>query len=237
MTENAEINPALSPLTSETKTESDLKGSEYRTLHQHEINDMLKGARERGYQKGQQDLITQNGLQPLQSANPATPNTQGGMGGMAATANPEDIKKLVSEQLAEHSRMLHGQNIVNTFMSKMEQGKSKYPDFDQKISTLGDLKNIPAIVQLAASVDNTHDVMYDLAENPQKIVDLISLAQINPQLAYAQAHKLSASIKANEEASQQVNPSAPLSQLKSSVNTDNGQKNTSISYFKSKYRT
>jgi hypothetical protein len=237
MTENAELNPALSPLTSENKVESEAKTPEMVTLHQHQLNDLLKEQRERGYRKAQQELVTQQGLQQPQQQSPQPPQQmQGSMGGMPAAANPDDVRRMVSEQLAEQHRMAQGQHIVNSFMGKMEHGKTKYPDFNEKISKLGDLKNIPAIIQLAEHVDNTHDVMYDIASNPHKLASLNELARINPALAFEEIRNLSSSIKANDDASNQARPSEPLSQLKSSVTNGSGKAGGSVAYYKNKYR-
>jgi hypothetical protein len=87
-----------------------------------------------------------------------------------------------------------------------------------------DLSTIPQIVQLANTVENTDDVMYELASNPNKLVTLLNLTNFgNGRLAYLETKKLSDSIKQNQTALQQPVPPEPLSQLKpSNVGTDNG---------------
>ena len=57
----------------------------------------------------------------------------------------------------------------------MGAGKEKYSDFDETVAGLGDLKNIPHIVQLATETGMADDVLYDLAKNPHKIATLTIL--------------------------------------------------------------
>ena len=87
-----------------------------------------------------------------------------------------------------------------------------------------ELSTIPEVVQLANTVDNTADVMYELGKNPHKVASLLTLTRYgNVKLAYAETKKLSDSIKQNQNALQQPVPPEPLSQLKpSNVGTDNG---------------
>ncbi|WP_033227403.1 hypothetical protein [Rickettsiella massiliensis] len=80
---------------------------------------------------------------------------------------------------------------------------------------------VPAVLDLANLTDNTPDVMYELAKNPQKAIHLDQLAQVNPQAAFAETKKLAESIKQNQVQFPSTNP--PLSPLTPSVNrTDNG---------------
>ncbi len=96
-------------------------------------------------------------------------------------------------------------------------------DFDEKVGKLNLHAMLP-IVAWANSLDNTADIMYDLANNPGKLSNVLNLVNANqPQLAYDELQKLSGSIKTNEDASKIQHPRAPLNQLKPSpIGSDNG---------------
>lgn len=232
MTDNVELSPATSTSMSEVGKTQNQNSSEYRTFHQNELNDLMKAQRERGYKKALED--NQQQAAPIQQ--PVQNGSNVGMGGMPKIHSEEDINRLVEEKLQQQAHLQHGNQIVQQFMGKMMAGKEKYPDFVDKINMLGDLSKIPQIIQLANGVDNTSDMMYDLANNPHKVASLLTLAQVNPHLASIEAQKLSNSIKANNDASNAQNPSAPLSQIKSSVSNDNAAGKKSIAYYRDKYR-
>lgn len=158
------------------------------------------------------------------------------MGGMQQMS-PDEIRNLIAQATKEqqdklaqeyvnYAQQQQAQELVNRFKGKIESGKGKYADFDDKVAKL-QLGRIPAIVQLADSVDNTADVIYDLADNPHKIANILQFAS-NPDtvhLAEIAMHRLSQSIKDNEAAKQLPNARAPLSQIRpSNAGTDNGVK-------------
>lgn len=144
------------------------------------------------------------------------------IGGMPSVS-PEQVQKMIAEHAQQQAQQYHAHSIANEFLSKLEAGKEKYPDFNEKMDSL-ELSTIPQVVQLANSVDNTADVMYELANNPNKLVTLLNLTNFgNGKLAYLETRKLSDSIKQNQTALQQPIPPEPLSPLKpSNVGTDNG---------------
>jgi len=132
--------------------------------------------------------------------------------------------------------MQAGQHMANTYVQRLASAdRKRYPDFDQVMASVNH-ENIAPVIRLALGVDNTPDVMYELLKNPQKLAALMVSAQISPQLAAGEIHKLAGSIKANQSAldnAQEV--SEPLSQLTPSTIKDGGAK-TSVAYFKEKYR-
>lgn len=145
----------------------------------------------------------------------------------ATTAQPgslteEQVRELIAQQTqsiqAEQARMAMAERVVGEFAGKMDLGKESYEDFEDTVKQI-DLSTIPEIVQLANSVGNTHDVMYDLAKNPYKIGNLLTLAKASPHLARAEINRLSQSIVANKSAVAQASGAKePLSQMKASAN-------------------
>lgn len=185
-------------------------------LSQSEVNEIVgrtkSEAEQRAYERAKRELNVQPN-QPIQQAH--------SMGGMQQQS-PDDISKIIDQRLAQKEQQMAANQFVNTFIQKMEAGKSKYNDFDQSVAKLN-LPNIPEILQLANATENTADVMYDLSKNPQNAVRLRELYQFSPQLAFEEIQKLSASIKQNEAGSQQKTANEPLSQVKpSTTGTDNG---------------
>ncbi len=183
-------------------------------LSQKEVNDLVGRTKTEAYERGRRESVAPQA--PVQ--NVSQPQSMGGM----QQQSPDEINRLIDARLSQQSQANAANQFVSQFIQKMDTGKTKYPDFEQKVARLN-LQNIPDIVQLASSADNTADVMYDLASNPENVVRLRELNQISPQLAFEHMQKLSASIKANEAAAQQKTANDPLSQVKTSTTgTGNG---------------
>ena len=83
----------------------------------------------------------------------------------------------------------------------------------------------PQIVYLVADKENTADIMYELAKNPQKLAVVNMWAEKDPERAAAELDKLSESISQNESAAQEYQPTnPPISQIKqSNVGMNNGK--------------
>lgn len=141
--------------------------------------------------------------------------------------NQQEAFRRTQEQEAER--------IAAEFFTKFDAGKKKYDDFDKVTSDL-DLQAIPNVVRLANMVDNTADVMYELAKNPAKIANLQQLISISPKMAFSEMKRLAESIKTNEEAAEYRAPNAPLSQMRpSNTGTDNRGALT-VSDYRKKYK-
>ncbi len=159
----------------------------------------------------------------------------------------DDVKRLTGEELnryreewtreaQERMNAEAAERIVNAYKEKISAGKDKYQDFEAVTNNV-DMRYYPNVVQLLAEyVDNSHDVLYDLAKNRSKLYQLESTCQHNPQDAIYEIKRLSDSIKANEQHSQMSQAKAPLSQQRpSNTGTDSGN-TLSMRDLKSKYR-
>lgn len=189
------------------------------------VDKAVKHAKHSAYEQGRREALNTIQAQPAPAIENQMPQAQTpaqSMGGMPAVS-PEQVQKMIAEHAQQQAQQYHAHSIANEFLGKLATGKEKYPDFDEKIDSL-DLSTIPQVVQLANSFDNTSDIMYELANNPNKLVTLLNLSNFgNGKLAYMEAKKLSDSIKQNQTALQQPIPPEPLSPLKpSNVGTDNG---------------
>ncbi len=159
----------------------------------------------------------------------------------------DDVKRLTSEELGRQREDWEKQNlerqhadaaqrIVNAYKDKIAAGKDKYQDFEAVTSNV-DMRYYPNVVQLLAEhVDNSSDILYDLAKNRTKLGNLEFMCGHNPQDAIYEIKRLSDSIKANEQSSQMRASKSPLSQQRpSNTGTDSGGV-LSMSDLKRKYR-
>jgi hypothetical protein len=144
-------------------------------------------------------------------------------------ASLEAVKQMMQAEMAklkeeaertaqDGARRANAQRIVADYQTKMEQGKAKYPDFDEVVGKSRVAAN-PKIVQLVTNVDNTADVVYELAQKKGKVGAIISLYNEDPALGMEAIVELSESIKANQKAATTGKPYEPLSRVSSSSTT------------------
>ncbi len=196
-----------------------------KVLKQSEVNELVGRVKHEAYSKGMRDAQG--------SGQPAQP--QGGsLGGMPQVTD-DHVRQIIAEEAQKHAHMQAARGLLDNFVGQMDQAKGKYSDFDATIANLGDMKNIPHIVELAADTGMAGDVMYELGRNPGKVASLTTLAYINPQLARMEMGKLKDSIKTNQEANQSPNVNEPLDQAKpSTVAKDNGS--NTVRDFRKRYK-
>jgi len=192
-------------------------------LKQSEVNELVGRLKQEAYAKGLRDAQGQSSPAPQQS-----------MGGMPQITE-DQVRQMIADEAQKQSQMAAAHNTLNSFVQQMSSGKGKYSDFDETVATLGDMKNLPHIVEMAADTGIAGDVMYELGKNPGKVASLMTLAYINPHLAKSEMKKLSDSIKQNQTAQETPQAKEPLSQIKSStVGMDNGM--PTVRDLKKKYR-
>lgn len=199
---------------------------EEKMIPQHQVNEIVGNAKQRGYEKALREIQAQ---QEKLNAQPAQNSPQ------QANTGQQDIGALIDQRLNEfqqkqtnqHQEQL-AQSEANRILSELEaksaDAKTRYSDFDEKLTSVGYFNFAPEVLHFANNVDNSGDVMYDLASNPTKIMEISALAQKAPQLAALEIQKLSNSIKQNQLAQQSNHSPEPLRQVRSSnVGTDNGR--------------
>jgi hypothetical protein len=163
------------------------------------------------------------------------------MGGMAQLS-PEQVQRMIEEathrKIAETERKRHedymahqfaqeGERLADKFKANIAAGKGEYEDFD-KVFDVNDFAQMMHVVGLAADMDNTADIMYELSKNPGKALIINDLASKSPRGAQIEMQKLSDSIKKNKEAQNARTATEPLSQIKpSTAGSDNGSMTTS----------
>lgn len=223
MAENEQIKEEVQDQVIPQNSSAETVSPSEKMLRQSEVNELIGRYKKEAYNRGKMDAM--NELQPQQQqpvAAPMQPSPQQ-MGGMQQP-NMDQIRQMIAEQTRELQLQAASQQIANQFHSKIDAGKSKYPDFDEKVKPLWDsLGSVPEIAMLANGVDNTADVFYDLANNLHKVGTIKSLHAMDPRLAQAEIMRLSHSIKSNQAATQTPSVNEPLSQIKpSTAGADNG---------------
>jgi hypothetical protein len=133
------------------------------------------------------------------------------------------------------SRMMSDHLAYQQYEQKVKSGMGKYPDFEKAVTELN-LPQNPHLNVLANSVDNSADVLYDLANNPRKVADLHILAHTNPAMAQREITALSNSIKQNEAAKAQAQPNSPIEQLKPQTQVSMGSGTATVSDLRKIYR-
>ncbi len=123
-------------------------------------------------------------------------------------------------------------NVVENYHRKVSTGKDSYEDFEKVVGDV-DISEFPRVAILASQLDNTADVMYDLAKNPLKMAQLDVLAERSPNQAMKMLKSLADSIQQNRTAMQQRGiTQAPLSRMKSSAGAGTGSGEMSLADFK-----
>lgn len=206
---------------------------------QHVVDNAVKYAKREAYLKGQRDAVTP--AQPAQAQPASTPQATETFGGMAqgqasGSVSPDDVQKMIQQHHAEIAKTQHIQQLGASLNQKFGASRDRYADFDSKIQTLDPDKN-GHLFELANLVDNSGDVLHDLASNmgtdKDKIPAIEYWLQKNPQVAMSMIGQLSGSIKQNQAGEQaaksQAGTPAPLSQITPSTTAtpaDSGRRNS-----------
>jgi hypothetical protein len=210
--------------TTQAQVQETAQQAQERLFKQSELNEIVGRAKHDAVESFKRQQQTQYAQQAPQSN-----QTQS-----SKSLSEDDVKRLTSEELArqrdqwtreaqEKADADIAQRIVNSYQEKIAPGKEKYEDFEAVTNNV-DMRYYPNVVQLLAEyVDNSHDVIYELAKNRTKLYQLESTCGHNPQDAIYEIKRLSDSIKANESSSQMKHANSPLSQQRpSNTGTDSG---------------
>lgn len=223
--------------TTQAQVQETAQQAQERLFKQSELNEIVGRAKHdavESFKRQQQSQYAQQAPQSNQAQS-------------SKSLSEDDVKRLTSEELArqrdqwtreaqEKADAEVAQRIVNSYKEKIAPGKEKYEDFEAVTNNV-DMRYYPNVVQLLAEyVDNSHDVIYELAKNRTKLYQLESTCAHNPQDAIYEVKRLSDSIKANESTSQMKHANSPLSQQRpSNTGTDSGS-TLSMKDLKRKYK-
>lgn len=225
------------------QTQAETQAQQERMLPQSQVNDIVGKAKQEAAERAVEAYKRQQQQQQPNYADPINYGTNQSH----KSLSEDDVKRLTSEELSrqreqwsreyqEKADAEAAQKIVNAYKEKIAPGKEKYEDFEAVTNNV-DMRYYPNVVQLLAEyVDNSHDVLYDLAKHRTKLAQIEQLCSLNPQDAIYEVKRLSDSIKANEQTSQVKHANSPLSQNRpSNTGTDSGN-TLSMRDLKQKYR-
>lgn len=228
---NAQDNPAP-----DSMAESEPISNE--TLYSKEdVSKVVRREREKAYEKGKREaLMQQEQNQQVQSEQapqqaPMQQQASQSLGGMQQLSQA-DIERMIAEKapqaLHEHVAQLKNEQMINSFVNKMQAAEARYPGLEEQLNKL-DYNSLAPIVQMANDMENTGDIMKELLDNPMKMGNLLSLSYAQPHLAAKAMADLSHSIKVNQDAiAQDKQAQDPMSQLKSSPNSGMDNANLSV---------
>lgn len=210
--------------TNQAQVQETAQQAQERLFKQSELNEIVGRAKHEAVESFKRQQQTQYAQQAPQSNQAQS----------SKSLSEDDVKRLTGEELSrqrnewtreaqERADAEIAQRIVNSYKEKIAPGKDKYEDFEAVTNNV-DMRYYPNVVQLLAEyVDNSHDVIYELAKNRTKLYQLESTCGHNPQDAIYEIKRLSDSIKANESSSQMKHANSPLSQQRpSNTGTDSG---------------
>lgn len=236
-------NSVMDNVSDTTQTQAETQASQERLLPQSQVNEIVGRAKQEAAERAVEAYKRQ---QQQSQPNYAQQNDYGYNQSQRALSE-DDVKRLTGEELSrqrdqwakeyqEKADADTAQRIVNAYKDKIAPGKEKYEDFEAVTNNV-DMRYYPNVVQLLAEyVDNSHDVLYDLAKHRTKLAQIEQLCAHNPQDAIYEMKRLSDSIKANEQTSSVKHANSPLSQQRpSNTGTDSGN-SLSIRDLKRKYR-
>ena len=218
---------------------------EPKVMQQHEINALVAGSKQKGFDKGYQQAKAE--LMAQQQAQPAMQQPQ--PQNFAPTDNDSRLRQIAIDELSKQraieqsnweaqAREQAGMRILNDLKMKSDAAKSKYEDYDKVVDKdFGNFAETHEVLQLAHDFDNAGEMLYDIGKNPSKMLN-ISLMVRNgmKQQAYAEMKRLSDSIKVNEMSANQPKPRTPLSQVNpSNIGVGKTDDNISSSDFKGSY--
>jgi hypothetical protein len=194
-----------------------------RVFRQAELNDIVGRAKHDAVESFKRQQAQH------QQSTPAQHDTQSLRG-----LSEDDVRRLTSEELSrqrdswtkeaqEKSEADAAKRIVDAYKEKIATGRERYDDFEAVTNNV-DMRYYPNVVQLLAEyVDNSADVLYDLAQHRTKLGQIEQLCSHNPQDAIYEIKRLSDSIKSNDKSSSMKHANAPLSQQRpSNTGTDSG---------------
>lgn len=140
----------------------------------------------------------------------------------------EELQRMIRQEAFNMSRENQIKKIEQDWYGAMDAEKAADPEFADLYDAIG-IERQPLLILAMDGMENKAQVVKDLAKNPSKYANIITLANGgSPKLAQLELNKLSASIKTNEDAKKQPKVDAPLSQIKSSnIGGDDGKMSVS----------
>lgn len=210
---------------------------EERVFRQHEVNDIVGRAKAEAVDRFKRETSFASHQQSPPATQITPQNTYGVSQDEIRRMAAEEAQRLRNEWVEEaqrNSQQQDAERVAKEFFQKLETGKVKHQDYDAVMKDM-DFGAIPHIVQVANMMENTSDIMYELAKNPSKVAIVQQLIDISPNLAMNEMRRLSETLKNNTEAQNFRHPNEPLSQMRPSNQGMDKRGPLTVSDYKSKY--
>lgn len=197
--------------------------AESQGLNQQQVNDIVKREKMQAAERTRREMEAQHREELDRVRAEAAGNQPAAPNQIDPVAIRQQLYEQFMQDLKYHRDELVKQEeekslraLADQYHLKMGKGSKLFDDFE---SVMGDFKpaEFSNTAMLAAQMENTPEIMYELANNPGKLAEIESLAEKSPTMAKKQLERLAKSINVNLEAKQSnVNAPPPLSLVKSS---------------------
>ena len=228
---------ASEPQTETSSVISPVEAPAEKMVPQSEVNKLVVATKREAYERATRDaqkapVINPEVTKEVEQHNVVQPS-------QSPSFDINDLAMKVASQMSENTRAEDErnaqQNMVMELAPKIQAAKERYQDFDE-VTQRSDIANIPEVLAYSNIVDNSGDVVYEMAKSPQKIATFLGLAQRSPQLAASYVQELSGNITANAGSANNIAPSKPLDSLSPSNVGSNDGDATSVNYWKNQYK-
>jgi len=224
--------PVEQPVTTQsenvTPAESAAQAPAEKMFTQSQLQAIAAKENKRGEERAEARLRAEYENRLSQSAPQSQPQTMGGI----QQTSPEEIQRLIRQEAYNMSRDHQAKQIETDWLSAMDAERTIDPEFADLYDAIG-IEQQPMLVIAMAGMENKAQVVKDLAKNPSKYANILTLANGgSPKLAQMELNKLSSSIKANADAMKQPKVDAPLSQIRAS-NIGGDDSNMSVTDYRS----
>lgn len=217
---------------------------EEKTLPLHRVNEIVRREKAQAAEQARRELEAEY-QQKMQQAAPQAAQAQS-FGGVDQISAAQIEKSIVDKLMAEADRrekeyhlqaeQQRMEDLATKYFSKMQSGNDTIPEFKDVMANFNP-SAFPQIVFLAADLDNTPQVMYELAKNPQKLAAIDYLAQRDPNAARNALSDMARSISSNDEAkANHVSAKPPLTELKASAKGGVDTGKLTLADYKKMYR-
>lgn len=209
-----------------------------------QVADVVKREKQKAFEKGR--LAAMQELQAQQQQAPEQAPQASNLGGMQQFSQA-DIERMIQEQATratqEHIQgqlaELKQQQMVDSFVQKMQVAEQQYPGLEQELNQLNyNDPRIHSFIGMVNNMENTGDIMKEVLDNPHKLSQILSDIQEQPYLAMKNLQKLSGSIKQNQAAKvEEAQARDPYSQLKPSVNAGMDNSDMTVADFRKMFKS
>lgn len=215
---------------SENFTAADIAPQPEKMIPVSEATKHIAGAKMKAYDKARSEFDTRiKALEEqiqAQKGNPDGASTSQNAPVISKDILRSELQALIQEEQERHvqaKQQEEANRIVKELSEKFVKAESQLPDFKDVITSFR-FENTPEILRAANMFENSGEILYDLAKNPNKIGALLALGDRDPDAMVRQLKDLSSSIQKNVKATQTKFPNEPLQSLKpSNLGTDSGE--------------